>query len=151
MARKEKTITLRDEEQELTFKIKQMSAVALERWLIQVALLLCPTALAASTSSAIKELTSNISKEGFVALLNALSGVEYAKAEPLLNDLLNCCSRVVENVEERCTPQTVDNYIMDVRTLFKLRIEAAKLNLGFMLGEGGLLYASPEKPNTAAQ
>ena len=63
--------------------------------------------------------------------LKALANVEYEKAQPLLDELLACCARTDAGVEQRCTPDTVDGYIEDVRTLFKLRVEAAKLNFGF--------------------
>lgn len=63
--------------------------------------------------------------------LKALANVEYEKAQPLLDELLACCARTDAGVEQRCTPDSVDGYIEDVRTLFKLRVEAAKLNFGF--------------------
>jgi hypothetical protein len=42
---------------------------------------------------------------------------------------------VIDQVEERCTSETVDAYILDVKTLFTLRMEAIKLNLVFLSPE----------------
>lgn len=78
--------------------------------------------------------------------LAALGAVDYAKAKPLLDEMLGCCARVLDRTEEKVTPETADAYIEDIRTLFKLRMEAIRVNFGFF-GTGGQ-SASPENPNT---
>ena len=45
------------------------------------------------------------------------------------------CSRVVGNAEEPVTPETVDDYIQDVRTLWALYAEAFKVCTDFF-GDG---------------
>ena len=78
--------------------------------------------------------------------LAAIGNVDYQKAKPLLDEMLGCCYRVIDKMEERVTPETADAYIEDMGTLFKLRLEALKVNLGFF--GSGSKSASPEKPNT---
>ena len=72
--------------------------------------------------------------------------MDYAKAKPLLDEMLGCCYRVIDRMEERVTPETADAYISDMSTLFKLRLEAFKVNFSFF--GNGSPSASPEKPST---
>jgi hypothetical protein len=58
---------------------------------------------------------------------------------------------LVERVEERCTPDTVDNYILDVTTLLTLRLEALSLNLGFFAPAAETLSAFLGKASTAGR
>lgn len=147
MARKERIVEIQDREQLLTFKVKEMPATQLERWMIRAVLAIADSGANLSDSSDIGAAGNYIAENGMAAL----AGLDYEKAEPLLNELLGCCSRVVERVEERCTPQTVDAYIEDVKTLFKLRLEALKLNLGFFVPGGETFSGSPAQPNTVMQ
>lgn len=150
MARKEITVDIQDRDQLLTFKIKEMPATRLESWIIR-ALLLVARAGGPDGSGAQVPDGSDIKAAGaFLAEkgLTALGNIDFEKARPLLDELLGCCSRVVEKVEERCTPDSVDNYILDVTTLFTLRMEAIKLNLGFLGPEVERLSGSPVKPNS---
>lgn len=137
--RKEKKIVLNDRGRELNFKIKEMSALQLERWIVKAGLLLAGSGiLDASLASGdagdvMAKAGQVISDEG----LSALTKLDFDKAEPLLDDLLGCCYHVVEGgVETRLTPGIVDGIIEDVRTLFQLRKEALALNLGFFVNAG---------------
>jgi hypothetical protein len=147
MARKESIITIQDRDQELTFKIREMAATKLESWIIRALLLVAGSGAQVPDGSDIKKAGAFLAEKG----LTALGNIDFEKAQPLLDELLGCCSRVVERVEERCTPESVDNYILDVTTLFRLRMEAIKLNLGFLGPEVERLSGSPTKPNTEAQ
>jgi predicted glycoside hydrolase/deacetylase ChbG (UPF0249 family) len=147
MSRKEKIIDIQDREQLLTFKIKEMPATKMESWLFRAASLLA-SAWKQTMAGAAPTNFDNISLE---SKLSILGEIDYEKAEPLLNELLSCCSRMVEKVEERCTPQSVDNYILDVSTLFKLRLEAVKLNLGSLKLAAGKLSSSLENTASSGQ
>lgn len=63
--------------------------------------------------------------------ISALGRLDYDKARPLLDELLSCCSRVDAGVEQPLTPDVLEGFIEDVRTLFTLRKEALALNFGF--------------------
>lgn len=147
MARKEITIDIQDREQNLTFKIKEMPATRLESWIIRALLLVAGSGAQVPDGADLKAAGAFLAEKG----LTALGNIDFDKAQPLLDELLGCCSRVVERVEERCTPQSVDAYIQDVSTLFKLRMEAVKLNLGFLGPEVERLSGFPEKASTAAR
>jgi len=55
----------------------------------------------------------------------------------VLDDLLACCSYVpTSGVKTPCTPELVDGFIEDFRVLWKLRVEAFKLNFDFFLAAG---------------
>lgn len=147
MARKESLITLQDRDQELTFKIREMPATRLEAWIIRAILLLAESGAQVPEGADIRAAGAFLADKG----LTALGHVDFAKVRPLLDELLGCCARVVENIEEKCTPESVDNYILDVATLFKLRMEAAKLNLGFLGPEAARLSGSPAKASSEAR
>lgn len=151
MARKERQITIQDREQELTFKIREMPATQLEGWIIRALLLLAGSGVempcGAGSQADIDKAGEFLRTKG----LAALGGLDYAKVKPLLDDILGCCARVIERVEERCTPETVDAYIQDVKTLLTLRGEALRLNLGFLQGVAADLSGSPVKKPTGTQ
>ena len=69
-------------------------------------------------------------------LLSALSEVDYQIAEPLLQELLECCDFVKNGQSIVLKKDMVDGIVEDWTTLFKLRMEALNLCVGF-LGQGG--------------
>lgn len=130
MVRNEVTITLNDNGRDLKFKIKKMSATQQESWLIRASLL-----LARGVGNVDFDMSNLQGLKDFVMsgkIVKALAGMSYEEAVPLLEDLLKCCSRVLDSGGEvQCSSETVDGYIEDVRTLFKLRAEAGKHCFGF--------------------
>ena len=127
--RKEKTITLDDRGKKLTFRIKEMSATGLESWIIRAMLLVGGNK--GKGGESVKNAADFINADG----LRLLSSLDYGKAKPLLDELLACCTRIDGGIEQLCTPDSVDGYIEDVKTLFTLRMEALKLNLDFLAQE----------------
>lgn len=147
MARKESIITIQDRDQELTFKIREMPATKLESWIIRALLLVAGSGAQVPDGSDIKAAGAFLAEKG----LTALGNIDFEKAQPLLDDLLGCCSVTIDRLEKRLTPDIVDDHILDVTTLFKLRMEAIKLNLGFLGPEVERLSGSPVKPNSETQ
>lgn len=130
--RKEKVIKLNDRGRELTFKIREMPASQLERWLMRALLLVSKGANTETGLDALRALNA----DGTVRALAAVCGaVSYDDAQPLLDEMLACCSRVDAGIEQVCTPETVDGYIEDVRTLFRLRVETVRLHFDFFIAE----------------
>lgn len=144
MARRTVELTIEDRGNPLHFIIREMPATKLEAWIIRALLLIVGADIEVPNGSDLKSAGAFLAERG----VTSLGSVDYDKAAPLLDELLGCCSRRLDKVEERCTPDTVDGYIEDVSTLFKLRMEAAKLNLGFLAAEVERLSASPTKPDT---
>lgn len=139
--RKEKIITLKDGETQLTFKIRAMSAIGQRDWL----LLLLKTAGAAGIKfpngsdlraaalycmKNVEELCRNIDLDG---------------VKELLDGLLCTCSRVVGKIEEPCTPETIDDYVEDVSTLMQIYSKAAEVSFGFFAQENR--SESPRTPS----
>ena len=140
--RTEKTIELTDRGNKLTFKIREMSATQLEDWTMRACLVLAGAGSDIPASGGVEGIGKYLAEHGLAAIGN----VDYAKAKPLLDEMLGCCYRVIDRMEEKVTPETADAYISDMSTLFKLRLEAFKVNFSFF-GNGGL-SGSPEKANT---
>lgn len=132
--RKENIITLNDRGNNLTFKVKEMSAMQLERWIVRALLLLAGTGLFEGVKSQ-NDMGTMIQRAGAefgTKGLSMLGAVDIEKAEPLLNDLLACCwYRNDKGGEFQLTPETVDGIIEDVRTLFELRKAALQVNFDF--------------------
>lgn len=148
MARKTIEIDIEDRGKKLTFVIKEMSATQLESWIIR-ALLMATGAGAANVPEGadLQKAGAYLAQRG----IGLLGSLEYDKAAPLLDEMLACCYRKIENHQERCTPDNVTGYIEDVSTLFKLRMEAMKLNLGFFWAEDGPLSGFRNTPATMPQ
>lgn len=146
--RNEVTLTLEDRsnpDKPRQFLIREMSATRCERFLYRAALVIAGSGIntlpdEGGINAAAKYLMEHGAK--------ALGNIDFDKAEPLLNELLGCCSVVVDKAETKLTPENVDTFIWDVPNLVKLRLEALKLNLGFFKQGIGNVFGSPENPNT---
>ena len=140
--RQSKIIDIEDRGKKLTFKIREMSATQLEDWTMRAVLVLAGAGSDIPASGGVAGIGKYLAEHGLAAIGN----VDYAKAKPLLDEMLGCCSRVIDKMEEKVTPETADAYIEDMGTLFKLRLEAFKVNFSFF-GNGGQ-SVSPEKAST---
>lgn len=122
--RESKTITLKDGEREITFKIQPMTAITAERWLIRAAFAL---------GSGLSSLTSNASADEIV---KALSAVDYEKVAPLWDELLTCCQIIQGGATIPVDAQTLDGKIDYPTTIFLLKVAVVQANFGFF-GNGG--------------
>ena len=145
MARKTIEVTLQDRENSWTFVIEEMPATRLEAWIIRALLLVAGSGCDNVPEGAdLKKAGAFLAEKG----LGVLGGLDYEKAKPLLDEMLGCCSRREGQALMKCTPESVDGYIEDVATLFKLRLEAVKLNLGFLGAGIGEMFGSRNTPAT---
>jgi len=140
--RNEKTIELEDRGNKLTFKVREMSATQLEDWTMRAVLVLAGAGSDIPANGGVEGIGRYLAEHG----LAAIGAVDYQKAKPLLDEMLGCCSRVIDRMEEKVTPETADAYIEDMSTLFKLRMEALKLNFSFF--GNGSQSSTPAKGST---
>lgn len=105
------------------FKITEMPAFQMDRWATRALLVL---------GKAKKGGILTISSMSIEDLLSSLSGVNYDEAEPLLQELLECCSFVKNGQSIVLKKDVIDGIIEDWTTLFKLRMEALTLCIGFL-------------------
>lgn len=131
--RKEKTIIVDDRGKKLTFKIREMSALQLEGWIVRAGILLAGAGIlnASDDTNNVGDIASGIGRTLSTSGLSAFGNVDYAKVRPLMDELLSCCTRVDAGIEQPLTPDVLEGFIEDVRTLFTLRKEALALNFGF--------------------
>lgn len=125
--RKEKTLVIDDRGNKLTFKIQEMPATRLMDWIAKALLLLAQAGADVPTGAGLDAAVKYFADNGF----KALGALDYAKAKPLMEELLGCCYRQTGNAEERVTTATADAYIEDVATLFRLEMEAFALHFDF--------------------
>lgn len=144
--RKHVDITLTDNGNELTFRITQMSAVALEDWLIKVALVLARAGFLDSAElddvdglTAVADAAKKIFTSSGVTLSH-MKNIDYAKdIKPLILDLYTCVQRKSDKAFTQVTETLLDQIVTDPRTLLRLKAEIIKahldfLNLGVALG-----------------
>ena len=128
---KEKIITITDNGRQLQFKIKQLTATQQEELIIKALLLLANKELGDMDINELKNYQLNTK-----ALLSAIEKLDYTRVKELSEVLLGCCYRIVGKMEEKCTPETVDGYIEDFRTLLTLKKEAFSLSFDFFQDAG---------------
>lgn len=126
--RKTIEVTIQDGEATHVFRIKQMSASKSQSWLIRAGLLLTKGNINLLDMD-LNKVTGWIKQYGFSALQN----LEYESIEPLLDDLIACCSKVDGKAETLCDREFLDSFIHDVTTLFVLQKEAFMANFGFFI------------------
>ena len=134
--RKEVTVTLNDRGNDLTFRIKEMPATKVERWIIKLAGALSATGVFSAdvadgvdAQKAIADflLSGGLSKLGMVTK-------DYDEViQPLIDELYTCVEQKVGNAYFALTPDVIDAKIEDVRTLFNLQKEIVKLHLDFFV------------------
>lgn len=122
-------ITITEEGSPITFRIQQWAATEKESWILRAVL-----ALAGSAGGNVDiDLAGGVSAEALVAELgrkglSIFAGLKYETVKPLMDDLLSCCYHKVGTAEIRCTPENIDGVLTDVKSLFRLRTEAFKVN-----------------------
>ena len=134
--RKENIVSLEDDGEQKTFKIKQMSASRGERFFYKLLMLLGADAK-----------VEMFDDPG--AILGALAAQPFDKVQELLDEMLSCVSRVTDGIETQLTPDNVDGFIESPITLFKLRAEVFKANNFFQrLGQTRFDVSSADSPLT---
>lgn len=152
--RKESIIEIEDNGNPLKFKIKQMPATKQQKFLLKLILLATKSGVAGAIdvpdSVSIGELS--VKDLNVTSVLSKIGTVDYESVEPLIHELLGCCSRITDGGSEIvCTPATIDGYVDDVRTLFKLEMEAAKLNFSFFQGAASSRVSAPKADITISK
>lgn len=144
--RKEKVIEILDDGNLLTFKIKQMSAIKQERWINKVFILVAGSNTLSSVFSVfnLNKVANDFKNMDLNKFMSMFGKLDYEKVEPLYNELLECCSHVPDknniNFATPLNANNADSIISSVGTLYKLRIEALKLNFSFF-------YKGAKSPN----
>ena len=131
---KEKIITLNDNGNTLKFKVRQLTATEQEKLIIKILLLVANKDIAELDVDKLRE-NPQMAINSKV-LLSALEKLDYEKIEPISDTLLSCCYRINGNMEEQCTPETVNGYIESFITLLSLKKAALEVSFDFF-GEDG--------------
>ena len=137
--RKTKNITLMEDGQELKFLIKQMSAMQLLRWTMQLAGLLGKSGLEVpgAKPNDPRIIAEALNTHGQAGILAALGRLGPDDIQPLIDGLLACCRHVTgPNSLTRLDAALVDSIIGNPHTLTALLREAAMMILDFWMAEG---------------
>ena len=139
---KEKIITLNDNGNMLKFKVRQLPATEQEKLIIKILLLVANKDVAELD---VKKLRENPQMAvNAKVIMSAIEKLDYEKIEPISNTLLSCCYRIVGNMEEQCTPETVNGYVESFWTLLSLKKAALEVSFDFF-GEDGNSQATTSK------
>ena len=131
---KEKIITLNDNGNMLKFKVRQLPATEQEKLIIKILLLVANKDVAELD---VKKLRENPQMAvNAKVIMSAIEKLDYEKLEPISNVLLSCCYRIVGNMEEQCTPETVNGYVESFWTLLSLKKAALEISFDFFEEDG---------------
>lgn len=126
-------VNIKDDGHEVRFKIRQMSAVKTESWLIRLAILLAKSGrnIDLSSGSGFSAILSVIHENP----LSLIGGIDYGSLKPLIDELMETCVKIDGRVETVCTDDILDGCITSVSNLMKLRWEVIKANFDFFSDE----------------
>ncbi len=151
--RKEITVTLNDRGNELTFRIREMPATKVERWIIKLAGALSATGVfsadVADGVDAQKAIADFLLKGG-LSKLGAVTKDYDEVIQPLIDELYTCVEQKVGSAYFALTPDVIDAKIEDVRTLFNLQKEIVKLHLDFFV-PGAASSSIPHQPREGSE
>ena len=131
---KEKIITLNDNGNMLKFKVRQLPATEQEKLIIKILLLVANKDVAELDVDKLRE-NPQMAINAKV-IMSAIEKLDYEKLEPISNTLLSCCYRIVGNMEEQCTPETVNGYVESFWTLLSLKKAAFGVSFDFFEEDG---------------
>ena len=118
----------------LKFKVRQLPATEQEKLIIKILLLVANKDVAELDVEKLRE-NPQMAVNAKV-IMSAIEKLDYEKIEPLSNTLLSCCYRIVGNMEEQCTPETVNGYVESFWTLLSLKKAALEVSFDFFEEEG---------------
>lgn len=148
--RKEKEITIKDRDKDLTFIIKELPALKAEKWKIRAIMLLLGSDIEMPAGSSIEEGMQSFMAGGAETLFKALSKLDVDKAISLFDEMLfSCVSIKAGNMSTLLNEALIDSNIEDSSTLTKLRFECLKLHFDFLAGAD--IQFLKEKLNTSPQ
>jgi hypothetical protein len=128
MSRKEITITISAEGRDKgkQFRLREMSASQAEKWATKAFLALAKGGV---------DLPGNVSASGAAGIaVMGLSGLRHARfedLEPLMDEAMQCVSRIPDPNHPQATLPLNDDAIEEVATCLKLRQELFALHTGF--------------------
>lgn len=150
---KSKEITLTDRDERRTFVITEMPVTKLQRFIIRFAVV-------AAGSGILQVDVKDTAPDDIMAMTaGALNGLDLGKlammnpdtVQPLLDELLGCVSYRVGNNDTIMTPDVVDTYIKDIRTLWALYREVVMLHFDFLFTDASRKSTSDEPQLAAPQ
>lgn len=109
-----------------TFTITEMPATQGEKWATRALGVLGHSGLG----------IASLGKIPFDEIFQKVLSASPTEVEPLMDELLACASFVKDGQSIKMQGNMIDSVIEDISTIFKLKLEALKVNLGF-LGIGG--------------
>ena len=138
--RKTTTFSFTDNGRPLSCSMREMSAFQMESWLARAAELL-PAQDSPGVGGTAPGLAPNALDVADAILRRgiwALACADYARAAPLLQELLDCCAILDGETGAAlpCTEENINRHISAVTTLIALRQAALHINLDFAQPEG---------------
>jgi len=140
MARKECIVTIpgnKDENRDAgnSFLIVEMGEKKKKKWATKALLAIMSSDVDLPDGIDVTGGMQELAKVG----LNSLMGLKSDHIEPLLDEMMGCCSYLKKpgdtTSKTPLTPQNQDFYIEEISTIFKLRSETFSLHLGFSLAD----------------
>lgn len=144
---KTKQITLNDRGEDRTFVVTEMPVTRLQRFIIRFAIV-------AAGSGILQIDVANTAPDDVMGVtagalrsmdLSKLAMIDPDRIQPLLDELLTCVSYRVGNHDTPMSPEIVDSYISDIRTLWTLYKEIVMLHFDFLQNASSSGMTSPDQ------
>jgi hypothetical protein len=120
-------VVINDDGTDKKFLITRMSAVATEKWALELFFALANAGV---------EIPDNLAEMGFAGIaqigLQALGKIPFEKAEPLLNRMMDCVQFMPNDADDRVVRALLETDVEDPRTLLKLKKEVWSLHTDFL-------------------
>lgn len=139
MARATASITITDANRDhgKAFLITEMPASKIESWAFRAILALM------ASGKELPEGYENLGLAGMAQLgLNALSGLKWEVAEPLLQEIWDCIQYIPDPKNSSVVRGIIDQDVEELTTRIKLRAEVWKLHAGFLKAVASLASKS---------
>jgi len=134
MARRELFYTVEDDNRDKgkVFKIVEMSAFAAESWAIRFGLALARSGILLPDDLQQKLSTNEFGMADIATMgIQALAGLQYQEAKPLLDDMLACVQIFPDRKNAAISRELVPDDIEELSTLLELRKKTVGLHLNF--------------------
>ena len=132
--REEKIIALQDDDKELHFHLRQMSAFDFENWSLRLARMLRGGGLDIPAGQEVRDASKAVFDANFHPPMSALRGGGADAAMDLVNEIFRCCAYIDGRGRHiPLTPAVLEGLIDQAPTLLGLRKEVLLLNLDWAM------------------
>lgn len=144
--RKESFITIDDRGEIKNFRIREMSAVKLESFILLLSNAILKSGAIQPDTDIDNTNLPALAREIIGNGLKSFRGIEESDLNEITNRILKCCDHIVDKSYFPLDIDTCDSVITDIKTLFELQKQFFILHFGFLLNGSQLNSQESQAP-----